>query len=146
MEVLVVFLIIIIIIGAILGGRSFGGTIRAGCGFFIALLILIIGYWLFIASPETNEDSAEEAVSSRIDNGYFIVKRNCETYTKPNKDSEISGYVEAGQEMYIENLNKYNYFYELKGDDGTKSYILKENLIKKPKPPPPTVDNKGLTI
>jgi hypothetical protein len=33
-------------------------------------------------------------------------------------------------ELYIEDLKKYDYSYEMKGEDGTKSYILKDNLIK----------------
>lgn len=41
METLIVLLVIAIIIGAILGGKSFGGTVRIGCGFLILLVIII---------------------------------------------------------------------------------------------------------
>ncbi len=48
MEILVILLIIAIIIGALLGGKSFGGTVRKGCGFifWFVLIVAIIGAFL----------------------------------------------------------------------------------------------------
>lgn len=42
MEILVPLLIIVIIIGAFLGGNSLGSTIRKGCGCLILLVIIAI--------------------------------------------------------------------------------------------------------
>lgn len=127
MELFVIILIVVVIIGALLGGRSFGGTIRKGCGFIVFLFLIIIGaslylYWI------NNDPAPSEEVSPIIKSGYFIVKQNCGTYEKPNIDSEISGYLETGQELYIKNINKYKYFYEFNKEDGKKSYVLKDHL------------------
>lgn len=116
-----VILGIIILLGALIGGKHFGDTVRKGFGCFVLLLVVLIGILIFNFS-QTNEDSPpKEEFSSSKDYAYFIVKHNCETYTKPNKNSEISGYLDAGQEIYIENMNKFNYFYEVNEDNGRKS-------------------------
>ena len=45
MELLVGLFILVVILGALFGGKSFGGTIRTGCGvlllFVFALIVLI---------------------------------------------------------------------------------------------------------
>jgi hypothetical protein len=130
-----IFLIVLIIFGALVGGKNLGDTVRKGCGCFIFLLILIIGAITIIYTitiSETKKDSnSQEKVSTSNNNTYFIVKQNCETYTKPNKKSKISGYLESGEELYIKNINKFNYFYEVTENNGEKSYILKGYLRKK---------------
>lgn len=123
-----VLLIVIIILGALFGGKYFGDTIRKGCGCLVLLLVIIIGAIIIYISEDS---TPQEKASSSNDYGYFIVKQNSETYTKPNKNSEISGYIESGQELYIVNVNKFNYFYEVSEDNGSKSYILKDNLRRK---------------
>src|SRR6056297_3800143 len=129
MEILIPLLIIIIILGALLGGKNFGDTVRKGCGFLILLMIIIVAIILTFYSPYgfKKDTYKQETVSSSDFSSYFIVKQDCETYTKPNNKSEISGNLVLGQKLYIENVNKYKYFYELKNDSG-KSYVKKEFL------------------
>ena len=133
MDIFIIILIVIIILGALIGGKNLGDTVRKGCGFFVFLLIIIIGAIIYtINISDTKKDSSpQEKVSTSNDNAYFIVKQNCETYTKPNKNSKILGQLETGKEIYIENINKFNYFYEVNEGNGRKSYILKDNLKKK---------------
>ncbi len=132
MDIFIIILIVIIILGALIGGKNLGDTVRKGCGCIILILIiLLIGGIIYSTSGTKNDSTSQEAVSSSNDYAYYIVKHNCETYIKPNKNSEISGYLEAGQELYIEKINKFNYFYEVNEDNGRKSYILKDNLRKK---------------
>lgn len=132
MEIFIIILIVIIILGALIGGKNLGDTVRKGCGCIVLLLIIILIGGIIYSTSGPNEDSTpQEAILSSNDYAYFIVKQNCETYIKPNKNSEISGYFEAGQELYIKNMNKFNYFYEVNEDNGRKSYILKDNLRKK---------------
>jgi len=128
-----ILLIVIIIFGALLGGKNLGDTVRKGCGCFIFLLIIIIGVIIYTISisEKDNDSKPQEKVLTSYGQAYFIVKQNCETYTKPNKKSKISGYLEAGDEIYIEHINKFNYFYEVKEDNGQKSYILKGYLKRK---------------
>lgn len=38
---LVAILVVVIILGALAGGRSFGGTIRKGCGCLIWIVVII---------------------------------------------------------------------------------------------------------
>jgi len=40
-EILIIIFIFIVIAGALLGGKSFGGTIRKGCGCLAALLVIM---------------------------------------------------------------------------------------------------------
>ena len=133
METLIPLLIIAIIIGALLGGKSFGGTLRKGCGFLILLVIIIvtIGVIFYSLSESKKFPHNKEAVSSSTTPAYFIVKHYCKTYTKPNIKSDISGYLEEGKELFIENINKFNYFYEVSDENGRNSYVRKECLIKK---------------
>ena len=134
-----ILLIVIVIFGALAGGESFGDTIRKGfnkgCGclatILIIIVIFIIAVTIFYTSDTKKDSTPKETVSSSNDYAYFIIKKDCATYTKPDKSSEISEYLKAGQELYIENLNKFNYFYEVKWPNGRKSYILKGNLRRK---------------
>ena len=133
MEILVPLLIVVIIIGALLGGKSFGGTVRKGCGFFILLVIIIVAIGvIFYSQPESKKaPNSKEAVSSSNASAYFIVKQNCQTYAKPNIKSDISGHLEVGKELLVENVNKFNYFYEVSDENGKNSYVRKGCLIKK---------------
>jgi uncharacterized protein YpmB len=130
MEFLIVLLIIVIILGAILGGKSFGGTVRIGCGFLVILLIImvIIGVILYSNSDSKRVPDNKEAVSSSNTTAYFIVKQNCQTYEKPNIESDITGQLEEGEEILVENVNKFKYFYEVSNENGENRYVRKECL------------------
>lgn len=121
MEALVFLLIIILFIGAILGGKSFGDTFRKGCGCGIVLFILTILMIMFFMS---NPFQVQE-INQNETNTYFHVKSDCNIYAKPDKNSEIIDYAFAGDKVYILKPNKYNYFYELENEDESKGYILK---------------------
>jgi uncharacterized protein YpmB len=133
MEILIPLLIVIIILGAILGGKSFGGTVRKGCGFIILLIIIIValGVIFYSESESKNSPNNKEAASSSNASAYFIVKQDCQTYTKPNIKSNISGHLEVGKELLVKNVNKFNYFYEVSDEKGKNSYVRKECLIIK---------------
>ena len=133
MEFLIVLLIIVVIFGAILGGKSFGGTVRTGCGFLILLVIIIavIGVILYSQADSNNVPDNKEAVSSSNATAYFIVKQDCQTYTKPNIESDISGHLEEGKEILVENIDKFKYFYEISNLNGENIYVRKESLTIK---------------
>ena len=133
MEILVPLLIAIIIFGALVGGKSFGGTIRKGCSFLVLLVILILAIGLFFypwGCSDKNPDN-QEAVTTTDGSAYFIVKKDCQSYAKPNIESDKLEYIEKGKELFIENVHKYNYFYEISEEDGTISYVRKECLARK---------------
>lgn len=46
----VIFIVVIIVIGALLGGNSLGETIREGCGFIIGVVILLIIIILIVSN------------------------------------------------------------------------------------------------
>jgi uncharacterized membrane protein YtjA (UPF0391 family) len=48
MEYLVIFFIVVVILGALSGGKSFGETISEGCGclVFIVIALIVAGYFL----------------------------------------------------------------------------------------------------
>jgi uncharacterized protein YpmB len=128
MEFLIVLLVIAIIIGAIFGGKSFGGTVRIGCGFIIMIVIIIavLGAVIYAVSEYNDASNNTEAVSSSPT--YFIVKQDCQTYTKPDIESDISGQLEKGEEILVKNANKFKYFYEVTDEIGKTSYVRKECL------------------
>ena len=51
MEVLVGLFILVIVLGALVGAKSFGGTIRAGCGVLLLLIALAIAFAIVGAPP-----------------------------------------------------------------------------------------------
>ncbi|MDC9721570.1 MAG: hypothetical protein PSN34_02195 [Urechidicola sp.] len=116
MEILIPLLIVLIIIGSLLGGKSFGGTIRKGCGFVIFLLILAVAIGLFW----TNDDSVN-----------FSASKNCQIYTKPNIESDTSGVLEIGKEFFVEDIDKFDYFYEITDENEKTVFVRKECLTRK---------------
>lgn len=133
MEVLILLLIVAMIIGALLGGNTFGGTIRKGCGFLLLLIIVAIGIWLFFLSPTNSKTATENPeVISTVDHwAYFIVKENCQTYIQPNIESDVSGNLEIGKEIFVEAINEYEYFYEINDTNQKKVFVRKECLKRK---------------
>lgn len=129
---LLVFLVIIIILGALLGGKSFGDTIRKGCGCSLFLVILmfalliITGIFLAVGTKTHHKITPFEQT-------YFIAKQDCETYTKPDIKSDTTGYLRVGEELTVENTNLFNYFYKITDKKGKSSYVRKECLVKKRK-------------
>ncbi|MFZ6052564.1 hypothetical protein [Halocola ammonii] len=124
MEPLVILLIIVIIIGAILGGKSFGGTIRKGCGclgYVVIALVVIILLALIISSMLTSESDQE----IEIDNNsvHYISKDGCPIYTKPNIEPDTVEFLEVGQEFFVKEEDRFKYFYSITHDS--------ENVWKK---------------
>jgi uncharacterized protein YgiM (DUF1202 family) len=87
-------------------------------------------FFFYVQSESTSDPDSKEAVSSSNATSYFTVKQDCQTYTKPDIESDISGHLELGEELLIENVNKFNYFYELTDENGKNSYVRKECLQK----------------
>ena len=123
-----IFLIVIIIIGALLGGKSFGGTVRKGCGF---LLLLIIGVFFYSQTDSKNTDDNQDAISITDNSAYFISKEKCQTYIKPNIESDVSGSIEIGMDFFVEDVNKFTYFYELTCENKKSTFVKKECLKRK---------------
>lgn len=129
MEILVL-LAVVLILGALLGGKSFGGTVRKGCGFLIMLLILgIIAIGIFNYSRTDTED--KDAISTTENSTNFIVKENCTTYSKPDIESTSEGSLERGEDYFVENSSKFKYFYEITSKNGEKLFVMKGCLESK---------------
>jgi hypothetical protein len=133
MEILIFILIIAFIIGAILGGKSFGGTIRKGCGCLALLAIIFLGiYVMYISDSGLGMNSNnEDAVSLDNPATYLFVQQNCPTYAKPNIESDVTGQLVLGKRLLVENINKYKYFYEVADENGKYIYVRKECLVKR---------------
>ena len=52
MELLGLF-IIIVIIGALAGGKYFGDTIRKGCGCLVILVIVVVIIWVIVVASNS---------------------------------------------------------------------------------------------
>lgn len=133
MGTLLPVLIVVIILGALLGGKSFGGVVRKGCGFLVLILVVIltIGVIIYSQSDSQEEPETKEAIKAGNRSTYFIVLQDCQTYTKPNIESTVSGGLDIGDEFFVENVDKFNYFYEISDGNGISTYVRKECLIEK---------------
>ena len=133
METLIPLLIVAIIIGAILGGKSFGETVRKGCGFLIMLLIiaLVIAVFSIILTNSEKDTENQEVISTADNSAYFIVKKDCQTYIKPNIESDVTGSLEIGKSFFVEDIHKFNYFYKVIDENKNKTYARKECFKKK---------------
>jgi heme A synthase len=56
MELLVI-LAVVIVIGAILGGNSFGETVRKGCGCITIIILLLIAAAIYVGSNVDIDDA-----------------------------------------------------------------------------------------
>lgn len=132
MDTLIVLFIIVIIIGAFLGGDSFGGTIRKGCGCLIILALgIMIGISLIIETESDNASEDQDSISNAVNSAYFIVQENCQVYVKPDIESDEAGNLAIGNELFVYDINKFNYFYEFTDANGLKAFIRKECLKRK---------------
>ena len=128
MEIIIFLLIVIIMFGALLGGKGFGDTVRKGCGFLILLLIVLIGAYLVFTSNTKEKPSNPDTASTLADKPNYISKNKCALFKKPDINSEVLRHIEEGEYFNIRDKNKFNYFYEIVDNDLGKCYILKDNL------------------
>ncbi|MDR5589011.1 hypothetical protein ACWBC2_06155 [Salegentibacter agarivorans] len=129
MEILVL-LAVVLIIGALLGGKSFGGTVRKGCGFLIILLVLgIIVIGIFYYSKTDTED--QESIPTLENSPNYIATENCATYSKPDIESTSEGSLETGNNYLVEDSSKFKYFYEITFKNGEKLFVRQECLERK---------------
>ena len=129
MEILVL-LAVVVIIGALLGGKSFGGTVRKGCGVLILLLIIgIIVIGIFYYSKTDIEN--QESIPTLENSPHYIATENCATYSKPDIESTSEGSLESGKDYFVKDYNKFKYFYEITFQDGEKLFVRKECLERK---------------
>lgn len=80
----------------------------------------------FKKTPEYQEEILESDNSAN-----FLVKENCQPFVKPNIESDVSGNLEIGQEFFVEDIDKFNYFYEITAKSGKKAFVRKEYLKRK---------------
>jgi hypothetical protein len=115
------------------------GRTKRKFGVIILYLIIIssIGAILYFNSESNtlmesiNAPVKNEVASSGIASIYFIVKENCPTYTRANIKSSISGYLVAGNEILVKDINQFKYFYQITDKNGIMRYVRKECLRNK---------------
>ena len=133
MGVIITLLIVAVIIGALLGGKTFGGTVKRGCGFLVVLVLLAATGGAYILWKNYSERIREnqEVISIGDNSAYFIVTDTCPTYVKPNIESHVYGSLEAEKEIFVETIDKFNYFYEISDETGKRVFVRKECLKRK---------------
>ena len=127
---IVVLLAVVLILGALLGGKSFGGTVRKGCGFLIMLLIIgiiVIGIFYYSKPDTENQESSPTLENSPN----YIAIENCITYNKPDIESTSEGSLETGNDYLVEDSSKFKYFYEITFKNGEKLFVRQECLERK---------------
>jgi hypothetical protein len=132
MGTLISILVVVIIIGALLGGKGFGGVIRRGCGFLFVLLLILVAivfagiYYDSRFGDRNNQPFRRDQVNEEK-GGTFSAKETCPVYAKPNIESDTLWFLEMGTEVKTEDPDKFNYFYKLKDE---KAYVRKTCLVK----------------
>ena len=117
-----------IIIGALLGGRTFGETVRKGCGCMAVVLLIFLGLFAFlviIPNAEPTYDPVEEAAYLT-----FIATDNCTAYASPDISSNVVGELESGRKYVVQNADRFQYFYEVARSDDIIQYVRKECLTR----------------
>ena len=133
METLLVLLIIVLIVGAILGGNSFGGTIRKGCGFLLLLvmILLFVGIIALLVTSSNSTSSSQEEFSVDGNSAHFTAIDNCVFYSKPNIESDTLGALEIGSVFFVEEVERFKYFYTITDEDENRVYVRKNCLERK---------------
>ena len=80
MEYLVIFLIVVVILGALAGGKSFGETISQGLGCLVIIIVVIVGIALFVSNKKDKKEidtsitsqNTKHTVCVYNDSGYDI--------------------------------------------------------------------------
>jgi hypothetical protein len=127
---LVGILIVIVILGALLGGKGFGSVVRRGCGFVLlliigAVVIIFIGVW-YDQSATITEPPGSNRNSLSTDNGaYFQAKETCPIYSKPDIDSDTLDFLKFDSQIWVENPDRYKYFYTLIENNQDVGYVRK---------------------
>lgn len=128
MESLLVILIIVIIVGALLGGKSFGGTIRKGCGFFALILGILIVAFLLFGLLETSTSDSQQEKSTEEYSARFTAIDDCPIYSKPDIKSDSLGVLEVGQEFFVKEVHRFKYFYTITDENENHVYVRKKCL------------------
>ena len=131
MGFLVGIFVIVVILGALFGARSFGGTVKRGCG--ILFLIAAVGtlLLLFLISSSRTTGEPQEEVSTEDSPTTFVADKSCVLYSKPNIQSDSVGVTKAGDTYEVEDADRYKYFYKLSYEHGSTFYVRKRCLTKK---------------
>jgi outer membrane protein assembly factor BamE (lipoprotein component of BamABCDE complex) len=128
MEGIIFLLIVIIIFGALLGGKTFGGTVRKGCSLLLAVLLVLFGAYFFLNSNAEEDSTHSDTIPTIIEKSNYISKHKCALYEKADINSEVIRYIEEGEYFNVRDKDKFNYFYEVFDDDLGHCYILKDDL------------------
>jgi uncharacterized protein YgiM (DUF1202 family) len=89
--------------------------IKKGIEFFIIVIFLSMIY-NYISSIFSKDESN------------FSATKNCQTYSKPNIKSNTLEKVNIGDKFIVEDVDKYQYFYQIKDMDDSRVFIRKECL------------------
>lgn len=118
-----VLLGIIVLIGALFGAKSFGGTIRVGCGLLILLAIGIFVLILLFGESNSNENgSGKQSPTAKT----LTATDTCLIYIEPDINSNSIGRLSVGQSFQVQNPSRYKYFYRIQDT----LYVRKECLDK----------------
>ena len=127
MEFVVLF-IVILIIGALLGGKNLGDTFRKGCGCFVILILLLVFGSIYFFSNYYHTNENKEITEQKLS---YTLTSDSDVYLKPDINSEVIGYAFEGEEFEVSEPQKFNYFYEVKLENGQNAYLLKDHFGKK---------------
>jgi hypothetical protein len=127
-----ILLVIVVLIGALLGGESFGGTIRKGCGFLFLVGIGLIVLSLFTCPRLNMDDAGETDTKYQVpaSSERFLVQQSSPLYSKPDVQSDTMAVLRIGDEVVVPDPDRYTYFYWMHTAAGLDGYVRKDCLKK----------------
>lgn len=120
----------IALLGALLGGRSFGETLRKGCGCLSGiLLVAFLGTLTVFLIGLSAEDTPPAPVPrARPDAGPYRVTRATPAHARPDIRSDTLLFLEPGTPLRVEEPERFRYFYGFTTGEGQRAYVLKDRV------------------
>ncbi len=125
---LITFLALIVIVGALVGGKSLGGTIRLGC---LTISALTIGLLILVAIMSNgSEEIPENEKENQSSPALLMAIDTCQSYSQPDINSAPKGKIQPETQFEVSNPLRYKYFYKITTSIGETVYVQKSCLQK----------------
>lgn len=122
-----ILLVIVIIIGALLGAKTFGGTVKRGCGFILIAVLLLVALFVYQCGDGSQDPQEPDRESTA-----FIAFKACVCYQRPDVKSDSLDLLSEGDTAWVEAPGKFKYFYKFKKRSGKAVYVRKNCLEQVP--------------
>lgn len=120
----------IALLGALLGGRSFGETLRKGCGCLSAILFLafLAAFSLFLIGLSAEDATPDPVRRTHPGSTTYRVSRSTPAHVRPDIRSDTLLLLTPGTRLVVDDPERYRYFYGFFTSEGLRAYVLKDQV------------------